>query len=190
MQLRQLGGTSLRLSTIGFGASTLGNAFGPVDPVAGANAVHFAIDEGVNFFDVSPYYGLTLAETRLGDALKGRRDKVVLSTKCGRYGEGDFDFSPDRISAGLEESLTRLRTDYVDLLIAHDVEFGDLDVITGETVPGMRALQAQGKTRFIGISGYPLPVLAHVMREVPLDAVLSYCHFNPLITDMDNVLTR
>ena len=71
-------------------------------------AVHRAIDSGINFFDVSPYYGLTLAEQRLGTALVGRRQEVILATKCGRYGADDFDFSARTIVDGVDASLRRL----------------------------------------------------------------------------------
>src|ERR1700730_15846431 len=129
MEYRKLGGTGLEVSMLGFGASPLGNVFGTTDPTEGKRAVHLAIDRGINFFDVSPYYGLTLAEDRLGEALVGSRDKVVLATKCGRYGADHFDFSARRVTASIDESLKRLRTDYVDLLQAHDVEFGDVQQI-------------------------------------------------------------
>ena len=125
MQYRQLGNTSLRVSILGYGASPLGNAFRVTDPAEGKAAVHLAVERGINYFDVSPYYGLTLAETRLGEALVGLRQNVILATKCGRYGADQFDFSAPRITASIDESLARLQTDYVDLLQAHDVEFGD-----------------------------------------------------------------
>src|SRR5579883_245112 len=96
MQYRRLGQTDLHISVMGFGASPLGGVFGPADAVEGIKAVHLSISEGINFFDVSPYYGRTLAEERLGKALQGRRDKVVLATKCGRYGPDEFDFSEKR----------------------------------------------------------------------------------------------
>jgi L-galactose dehydrogenase len=188
LEYRTLGSTSLRVSILGFGASPLGDVFGITDPAEGRRAVEVAIDKGINFFDVSPYYGLTLAEERLGAALAGKRDRVVLSTKCGRYGFDRFDFSAKRVTASIDESLKRLRTDYVDLLQAHDVEFGDLQQITDETIPAMRRLQEQGKARFIGISGYPLKTLVRIAETVPVDTVLSYCRYNLLITDMDDVL--
>lgn len=81
MQYRTLGRTQLTVSIIGFGASVLGGMFGATEPLEGKRAVHLAIDHGVNFFDVSPYCGLTLAEERLGEALDGRRQKVILATK-------------------------------------------------------------------------------------------------------------
>ena len=185
MEYRQLGETGLRISILGFGASPLGNAFRETDPVEGKAAVHLAVERGINFFDVSPYYGLTLAETRLGEALEGRREKVVLTTKCGRYGADEFDFSAARITAGLEDSLKRLRTDYVDLLQAHDVEFGDVQQVVEETVPAMRKLQEQGKARYIGITGYSLKNLMEIAGQVKVDSILSYCRYNLLITDME-----
>ena len=188
MTRRKLGKTDLDVSILGFGASPLGNVFGEADPSEGIRAVHLAIDEGVNFFDVSPYYGLTLAETRLGEALEGRRQSICLSTKCGRYGSQDFDFSPQRIRQSLEESLTRLRTDYVDLLFAHDVEFGTAEQIIQDTIPAMRSLQEEGKARYIGISGYPPGFLVRIAQAVPVDAILNYCHYNLLVNDMDRQL--
>ena len=187
MEYRQLGGTDLRISILGFGASPLGNAFRETDPVEGKASVHLAVDRGINFFDVSPYYGLTLAETRLGEALEGRREKVVLATKCGRYGANadQFDFSAARITASVEESLGRLRTDYLDLLQAHDVEFGDVRQVVEETLPAMRRLQEQGKARYIGITGYSLKNLMEIAGQVKVDSILSYCRYNLLITDME-----
>jgi L-galactose dehydrogenase len=146
------------------------------------------VDRGINLFDVSPYYGLTLAETRLGEALEGRRDKVVLATKCGRYGGSEFDFSTKTITAGVEDSLKRLRTDYLDLLQAHDVEFGHVEQIVEETLPAMRRMQEQGKARYIGITGYSLKNLMEIAGKVKVDSILSYCRYNLLITDMDRSL--
>lgn len=189
MRYRSLGNTGISLSVVGFGASPLGDVFRITDPKEGEKAVHLAIDQGINFFDVSPYYGQTLAEQRLGNALAGKRDKVVLATKCGRYGVDEFNFSARRIEASIDESLTRLRTDYVDLLQAHDVEFGDTRQIIEETVPALRRIQQAGKARWVGITGYPLTMLSAIAQAVPVDVVLSYCRYNLMITDMDILLT-
>lgn len=188
MEYRKLGRTDLEVSVLGFGASPLGDVFRRTDSFEGRLAVHQAIEEGVNFFDVSPYYGLTLAEQRLGEALDGRRHEVVLATKCGRYGLDDFDFSARRVSKSLEESLRRLRTDYVDLFQAHDVEFGNVQQVIEETIPAMRRLQEQGKARFIGITGYPLKTLVKIAEAAPADSILTYCRYNLMINDMDTVL--
>lgn len=73
MRYRFPGKTELEVSVVGFGASPLGDVYGITTPEEGKRAVHLAIDEGINFFDVSPYYGVSLAEERLGAALEGRR---------------------------------------------------------------------------------------------------------------------
>ncbi len=166
----------------------MGDVFNRTDPAEGERTVRAAIDQGVNFFDVSPYYGLTLAEKRLGSALLGHRHKVILATKCGRYGESEFDFSAKRVEASIDESLSRLQTDYVDLLQVHDVEFGPARQIVEETLPALRDIQQRGKTRFIGISGYPLGLLGAIASECAVDTVLSYCRYNLLVTDLDAVL--
>lgn len=188
MQYRALGKTDLEVSVVAFGAAPLGGVYGQTGPEEANRAVHLAIDEGINFFDVSPYYGQSLAEHRLGAALEGRRNKVILATKCGRYGANEFDFSARRVFASMDESLRRLRTDYVDLLFAHDVEFGDLRQIVEETIPAMHRLREQGKTRYIGVTGFPLRALIHIARTTPVDAILSYCHYNLLADDMDDIL--
>src|SRR3982750_493397 len=129
MELRALPGTDLRLSRIGFGAAPLGGVYGEIDVDAGIRAVHAALDLGVNVVDVAPYYGGTRAETVLGKALAGvDRDSYVLATKVGRYGLDDFDFSAARVRRSVDESLARLGVDHLDLVQAHDIEFGDLDL--------------------------------------------------------------
>ncbi len=189
MDYRRLGKTDLNLSLIGFGGAALGGVFGEIDPGEGMRAVHLAVDSGINFFDSSPYYGITLAETRLGEALAGRRERVVLATKCGRYGMDEFDFSAKRVIASMDESLRRLQTDYIDLFQIHDLEFGDAQQIIDETLPALRQLQQQGKARYIGITGYPPKLLRRIAEAVPVDSILTYCHYNLMNTDMDEVLT-
>ena len=135
MEYRKLGKTNELISVLGYGASPLGNVFDVVDEQEGKNAVHYAIDHGVNFFDVSPFYGITLAETRLGKALQGKRKDIFLATKCGRYDLQEFDFSAKRIMASIEESLQRLQTDYVDLFQLHDIEFVTKEQILNEAMP-------------------------------------------------------
>ncbi len=189
MRYKKLGKTGIELSVIGFGGAPLGNEFGGIDVAEAERAVGVAIDRGITFFDTSPYYGRTLSETRMGEALKGRRGEVVLSSKCGRYDTAAFDFSAARVKASVDESLGRLQTDHLDLLIAHDIEFGDREQIVHETVPAMRDLQKAGKVRAVGISGLPLKILADVAVRARVDFVLSYCRYNPLIQDMDVYLT-
>ena len=180
MQYRRLGKTGLNVSVIGFGASPLGNVFNDCDDSEGIRSVHCAIDLGINFFDVAPFYGLTLAETRLGDALKGKRNDILLATKCGRYGLRDFDFSYQRILDSADESLRRLKTDYVDLMQLHDIEFGSKEQVLNEAIPALQKIKASGKARFVGITGLPVRYLEAIAREVDVDTVLSWAHYNLL----------
>jgi L-galactose dehydrogenase len=186
---KPLGKTNLNVSLIGFGAAPLGNEFGTIDEAEAERAVAFAIDHGINFFDTSPYYGRTLSDTRLGKALQGRRHEVILASKCGRYDVDKFDFSAARITASVEESLQRLHTDHLDILTAHDIEFGDREQIIHETIPAMRRLQQQGKVRFVGISALPIKLLADVAQRGQVDTIITYCHFNLMVRDLDRWLT-
>ena len=138
---------------------------------------------------MSPYYGRTLAETRLGQALTGYRDKVFLATKMGRYDTGIFDFSAERVVTSVEASLKRLRTDYLDVFQIHDIEYGRKEQIADETLPAMFKLKEAGKVRFVGITGYPLGILREVAEAVDVDTILTYCRYNLMDTAMDDVLT-
>ncbi|CAM3459118.1 aldo/keto reductase [Saccharibacillus brassicae] len=179
MQTRKLGRTGLEVSTLSFGASSLGSVFRETDDRESIRTVHSAIDAGLNYIDVSPYYGLTKAETVLGQAISELpRDKFLLSSKAGRYGDAEFDFTAERIVRSVEDSLKRLHTDYLDILFLHDIEFASADIIVEEAVPAMQALKRQGKIRFSGISGLPLALFEQVLPRIDVDAILSYCHYS------------
>jgi len=181
LPLRPLGRTGLNVSLLSYGASPLGNAFRAIDDEVGIRAVHAALDLGINFIDVSPYYGATKAESVLGRALKGvARDRYYLATKVGQYGEGEFDFSAARVTRSLEESCARLGVDYIDLLQCHDIEFADLNQIVNETLPALVKLREAGRIGHIGITGLPLKVLTEaVTRAAPgtIETVLSFCRY-------------
>jgi L-galactose dehydrogenase len=166
------------VSELGFGASPLGGIYGTFAEQDGIAAVHAALEAGINFLDVSPYYGLTAAETVLGKALRSiDRDRYVLATKVGRYGDDEFDFSAARVTRSVRESMERLGVGHIDLIQCHDVEFVSLEQVAGETIPALRALQETGLVRWVGVTGYPLPALLHVARQVPVDTAMSYCHY-------------
>lgn len=179
----ELGRTGLLVSKLGFGASPLGNVFGTVKEEDAIASVHEAARLGINFFDTSPYYGGTLSEQVLGKALKTLplpREKYVVSSKCGRYIDG-FDFSADRVTKSIDESLKRLNLSYIDIMQCHDIEFGSLDQVITETIPALLKLKESGKIRFIGITGLPLKIFQYVLDRVPvgtIDVVLSYCHYS------------
>ncbi|MDB5263016.1 MAG: L-galactose dehydrogenase [Adhaeribacter sp.] len=174
------------VSVLGFGASPLGNVFEVADEQEGIQAVHMAIDQGINFFDVAPFYGYNLAEERLGKALAGKRQNIFLATKCGRY--EDFDFSYNRILKSIDESLTRLKTDYVDIYQLHDIEFVSREQILNEAIPAAQKVKEQGKARYIGITGLPVRYLADIARQVDVDTVLSWAHYNLLEDEINDEL--
>jgi len=180
MKYRVLGKTGWKVSVLGFGAAPLGATHGAFNEKDGIRAVHTAIDLGINFLDVAPYYGLTMAERVLGKALKGiPREKYFLATKVGRYGpeEKDFDFSSQGVIRSVDESLKRLNVAHIDLIQCQDVEFVSVPHLVEEAIPVLQKLKRQGKVRHIGITGLPLKVFRKVLDRVSVDAVHSYCHF-------------
>ncbi|NUP98242.1 MAG: aldo/keto reductase [Armatimonadetes bacterium] len=177
MEQRQLGRTGLMVSKLSFGASSLGGVFREIDEAEAIRTVQVALDLGLNLIDVSPYYGLTRAETVLGKALAGvPRERYLLATKVGRYGADQFDFSAARVTRSVDESLARLGLDHIDLIQCHDIEFVPLAQVVDEALPALRRLQAQGKVRFVGITGLPLAIYPAIMEQAPVDTILSYCH--------------
>ena len=122
MNYNELGKTGMKVSQLSFGASSLGGVFHQIDENEAKKAVFTAIDNGINFIDVSPYYGHYKAETVLGKALKEiPRDKYYLSTKVGRYGKdgmNTWDYSGKRAKESVYESMERLNIDYIDLIKA------------------------------------------------------------------------
>ncbi|MFC6651691.1 aldo/keto reductase [Paenibacillus rhizoplanae] len=179
MKYRKLGNTGLDVSVLSYGASSLGSVFRDVPKEEGIRTVHTALDMGINLIDVSPYYGLMKAETVLGEALQTvPRDKYILSTKAGRYGEGEFDFSRERIIRSAEESMGRLGTDYLDILLLHDIEFGSITQVMEEGIPALEELKQSGKIRYYGVTGLPLNIFESVLSKTTLDVILSYCHYS------------
>ncbi|KAA8496426.1 L-galactose dehydrogenase [Porphyridium purpureum] len=176
-----LGKTGLQVSPLGFGASPLGGVFRPIDEEDGVRAVVEAFKSGINYFDVSPYYGNTRAETVLGRGLRQLpRDEIVVGTKVGRYGN-EFDFSAERVTRSIDESCARLGVDTLDIVLCHDIEFAqNIEQIVSETIPALHKFKESGKIRAIGVSGYPLSVYKYVMSStsIPTDLILSYCHYN------------
>jgi L-galactose dehydrogenase len=192
MHYRSLGRTGLNVSVLSFGASSLGGVFHAIDESAGVRCVHTALDHGINFIDVSPYYGATKAETVLGRALREvKRDRYILATKVGQYGEGEFDFSAARVTRSLDESCARLGVDYIDLLQCHDIEFADLDQIVNETLPALVKLRQAGRIGHIGITGLPLKIFPAVIDRVPagvVETILSFCRYELNDTALETLL--
>jgi aryl-alcohol dehydrogenase-like predicted oxidoreductase len=188
MQFRNLGNTGIQLSTLSFGASSLGQEFRPVDLDEAIRSVHVALDVGINFIDTSPYYGRGTSECLLGFALRDvPRHRYHLGTKLGRYDVQHFDFSANRVVESVDVSLQRMGVEYLDIVLCHDIEFVDMHQIVAETLPALRGLQRQGKVRFVGVSGYPMKIFRYVLDRAELDVVLSYNHYtlqNTMLADL------
>jgi L-galactose dehydrogenase len=137
--IRPLGKTGLQLPILSFGASSLGGEFRPVKLDEALASVRVALDCGLNFIDTSPFYGRGMSELLLGIALQGvPRDSYTICTKLGRYDLGHFDFSAKRVAESVDVSLHRLRTDHLDIVLCHDIEFVPLRQIVDETLPALR----------------------------------------------------
>ena len=185
MIYNELGKTGMKVSNLGFGASSLGGVFHDIREAEGIKAVHTAVDNGINFIDVSPYYGHYKAETVLGKALKEiERDRYYLSTKVGRYGENGvntWDYSAKRVTASVYESMERLNIDYIDLINVHDVEFADLNQVVEETLPALVKLREEGVVKHVGITDLQPENLKWVIEHVPagtIESVLCFCHYS------------
>lgn len=192
MQYRRFGGTGLDVSVLSYGAAPLGEEYGKVRYKEAYESVHYAIDSGVNLFDVAPYYGEFLAEKRLGRILEKRRKEIILETKVGRYKKGAeeyFDFSEKGIRDSVERSLRYLKTDYIDILLAHDIEFVPKKVILAQALPVMEKLKEEGKVRFTGISSYMLYIIREVATQFPVDVILSYSRYNLTDTSLNDVIS-
>ena len=180
----------MKVSNLGFGASSLGGVFHSIREEEGIEAVHTAVDNGINFIDVSPYYGHLKAETVLGKALKDiPREKYYLSTKVGRYGHNGvntWDYSAKRAQESVYESMERLNVDYIDLINVHDIEFqgdmeGGLQLIVDETLPALVELREKGIVKHVGITDLQPENLKWVVEHAPagtVESILNFCHYS------------
>lgn len=172
------------MSNLSFGASSLGGVFHSIKENDGIEAVITAVENGINFIDVSPYYGHLKAETVLGKALKLiPRDKYYLSTKVGRYGKDGvnyWDYSAKRATESVYESMERLNVDYIDLINVHDIEFTDLLKVAEETLPALVELKKKGIVGHVGITDLQPENLKWVIEhseEGTVESVLNFCHY-------------
>lgn len=189
MKYTELGHTGLNISNLSFGASSLGSVFHETREAESLRAVETAIEGGINLIDVSPYYGHYKAETVLGKALKTiPREKYYLSTKVGRYGQdgiNTWDYSDERVTRSVYESMERLHVDYIDLINVHDIEFqaalpGGLQKVVDETLPALVALRENGVVGHVGITDLQLENLKWVIEHSEpgtVESVLNFCHY-------------
>lgn len=151
MERRTLKQTDLKVSRLCFGTMTFGK---PVEQQEATKMVDVCLDADINFFDTANMYQLGIAEEMLGQALKDRREKVVLASKVrAKMGEGpdQSGLSKKAIMRAIDESLRRLQTDYLDLYFLHQPDY---DVPIEETLDAMEQLVRQGKIRYPATSNY------------------------------------
>ncbi|MVO16602.1 aldo/keto reductase [Parasedimentitalea huanghaiensis] len=183
MLTRPIGASGIEASVIGLGTWAIGGwMWGGTDEAQSIEAIQTAVDEGVTLIDTAPAYGQGLAEEIVGKALVGRRDKVVLATKCGLVWHSqkgnhffDYDGQPvhrylgkDAIIYEVEQSLTRLKTDYIDHYITH---WQDPTTPIAETMEALETLKQQGKIRSIGASNTSADDVAAYVAGGQLDAI-------------------
>ena len=180
MLMRKLGPSGIDVSAVGFGAWAIGGwMWGGTDDRKAVEAIHAAVDQGINLIDTAPAYGYGHSERVVGEAIHDRRDRVVLATKCGLVWdrkEGTFFFHandegatlrpsekeiyknlrPESIRREIEQSLRNLRTDHVDLYQTH---WQDPSTSMEDTLAELHRLKAEGKIRAIGASNCNLDEL-------------------------------
>ncbi|WP_417695247.1 aldo/keto reductase [Roseibium sp.] len=183
MLKRPIGKSGVEASVVGLGTWAIGGwMWGGTDEAQSIDAIQAAVDEGITLIDTAPAYGQGLAEEIVGKALQGRRDRVVLATKCGlvwhtQKGNHFFDYDghpvhrylgKDGIIHEIEQSLKRLKTDYIDHYITH---WQDPTTPVEETMEALELLKAQGKIRSIGASNTAVEDIVAYAKAGQLDAV-------------------
>jgi len=190
MHTRPLGPSGIEASVVAFGAWAIGGwRWGGTDEAQAIRAVHAGIDAGITLFDTAPVYGFGLSDSLLGQALAGKRDKIILATKCGlicdptkgvkHFSTNALNFDDDgliqvnRHSGGesirreVEASLRRLKTDHLDLLQTH---WQDTLTPFGETMQAMLDLKKEGKIRAIGVCNATSQQMAQYQAAGQLDS--------------------
>jgi aryl-alcohol dehydrogenase-like predicted oxidoreductase len=171
---RRLGRQGLEVSALGLGCMGMSQSYGAADETESIATIHRALDLGVMFFDTAEVYGPFTNEDLVGRALLGRRQEVVIATKFGfRIVEGKsagVDSRPEHVREVAEASLSRLRTDYIDLFYQHRV---DPAVPIEDVVGAMADLVRQGKVRFLGLSEAGEETIRRAYAVHPISALQS-----------------
>jgi L-galactose dehydrogenase len=184
MIYNQLGNTGLKISNISFGASSLGGVFHEIIEQQAIEAVHTALQLGINYFDVAPAYGATKSEIVLGKALRDiPRNSFFLSTKVGKntapggYGVDTFNYSYDAIMRSVDESSARIGVDYFDIIHLHDIEYNNREHTEWALLEGIQTLltlKADGRIGAVGMGIYPVDLWERVIDEGMIDVGLTH----------------
>lgn len=169
MVTKQLGKNGPRITTIGFGAWAIGGpwqwGWGEVDDKESIEAINKAIDNGINWIDTAAVYGYGHSEKVVGEAIKEIREKVFLATKCGMINDGSgnavINNDPENIRKECEESLKRLKTDYIDL---YQIHWPDENVEVERSWEMMVQLKDEGKVKYIGVCNFDVELIKRCMK--------------------------
>jgi aryl-alcohol dehydrogenase-like predicted oxidoreductase len=175
MRMRKLGNSTLTASSIGLGLMSMSGTYGKSDDQECIGVIHRALDLGINHLDSSDMYGWGQNEELLGRAIKGKRDRVLVTTKFGQVRSPDgkanlIDGRPAYVAEACDASLKRLGVDVIDLYYQHRV---DPKVPIEDTVGGMSRLVERGKVRFLGLSEAAPETIRRAQAVHPISAVQS-----------------
>ena len=173
MDRREFGHTGVHVSPITLGSWPMsGDRYGAIDDREAVNTIRRAHDQGITSFDTAPGYGAGHAETTLGTALQDRRDAAIVTTKCGivptSSGQPGRDSSRASMLREIDASLSRLRTDRVEVYLVH---WPDPHTPLAETMATMDDIQRAGKTRLVGVSNFDVPLLEQCLQLRPIDVL-------------------
>jgi aryl-alcohol dehydrogenase-like predicted oxidoreductase len=208
MEYIQITGNGIKASCIGLGTWAIGGwLWGGTEEQASIRTIHTALDKGINLIDTAPVYGFGLSEEIVGKAIAqyGKREKVIIATKVGlewKDGKVSRNSSKERILAEIEDSLRRLKTDYIDI---YQIHWPDPVVPIEETADAMRQLYEKGKIKAIGVSNYSVEQMEIFRKVTPLHVsqppynlfergiekdILPYCYKNGITTLLYGALCR
>lgn len=188
MRYKQFGKTDMNVSVVGLGAWELGGNWGPIEKENALKILNLAYDNGVNFFDTAPAYGLGKSEEAVGEFLKGKnREKIYIATKCGlewdSKGRIRNNLKRDRVLKEIDDSLKRLNTDYIDLYQLH---WPDPNTPLEETAEALQIILESKKARYIGVSNFSESQIETLIKYV--DIVSTQDYYNMLVRDVERKL--
>lgn len=164
MRYKRLGNSDLVVSVVGLGTWAIGGDFwGSVDDALSIKTIQRAIDCGINLIDTAPAYGNGHAERIVGEAIKGRRDKVIIATKCGVLRDGPRfirTLKPETIRKEIDESLRRLGVDVIDL---YQIHWPDKNTPLEDSVNELVKLRQAGKFRYLGVSNFDTKLMEQII---------------------------
>lgn len=191
MKKRQLGYSDMMITPIGIGTAPMSTTddwriyWGKQNQDDALNAIHTAMDMGVNWLDTAPFYGWGHGEQLVGHAIKGKRDKIYIFSKCGSINDGKGNtietLTPKSIKQEIDETLTRLDTDYIDLYQFHDP---DPRTPIEESWGTMQELIQAGKVRYGGLSNHPVELMQRAHAIAPITTTQN--QYNMIVRDIED----